>query len=333
MDRRGREGHHRRDGRLGRHHRRGDRRNRRHHRDEEHQLRHHHRVDEEHRHHRDSRHRPIGQQELRDDRHQEGAELACHWGHEEVQEAAELACLRECEEAWEAQLWLLALLASHQRSPVQALLELEPTGPQQPGPVPSVRAQGLEGWGPEPASALVDALAWLTRRVTERPAAAPVRVRVRVWALARAPLPLVRVPASVPVLALVPVLAPLLLVLAQGPAEPEPWASASASAPQRQARVRARAQARLHGSGHHARPCDANGQLGARRCWRSDSSPRCPGHRKDRGSPGWTSPFLLRAHRHGLLLARMTHPRGSADGLGQEAGRVERHCWHEPRRC
>lgn len=102
----------------------------------------------------------------------------------------------------------------------------------------------------------------------------------------------------------------LVRVPARGPerAQGRPSASAWEWASAFQRRARAPARARLRGSGLHARPCAEDDQLGAQRCLRSDSSPRCQEHRKDRGSPDWTSPFLLRAHRHGLLLARMTHP-------------------------
>ena len=103
--------------------------------------------------------------------------------------------------------------------------------------------------------------------------------------------------------------------------------SASVSAPRQWAwvrvRVRVPALVPAHESNLHALPCDAGDQPAVPRCWRSDSSPRCREHHKDRGSPDWTSPFLLRAHRHGLLLARMTHPRGLAGRTGVSSRSTE----------
>ncbi len=256
---------------------------------------------------RDSRRRRNGKAEHRGVRHQGAVGSACHSAREAGRGAVGSACHRASEEAWAVQFQPQAPSARERRVRVrvvsgreQQLLDARALVRERPVRE-RVRTQ-----------ASVDASAWSTpcgSELVPAPVRGPVQGRVQErgsvqepgwvrgrpgWVRGRprvqAALQQRRVPVSV------------------RPASASALAWARALRPP--ARARVRALARLRESDPLARPCGADDRPVARQCWRSDSSPRCREHRKGRGSPDWTSPVLLRAHRHGLLLARMTHPRG-----------------------
>lgn len=272
----------------------------------------------------------------RDDPRRGAGESACHSDREAARGAGESAFRWACEEALRDQLLSWPRLEPRRMTPRPPQRERRQLGrefPERPA-APGLRAApGSRPRGAVPQPEASEFRRGVRPRQAAGPAEVPERVEEQPWgagsmAAGRAGRPCEPGPqvsmtrpsaqASGPAAASrLPAGRRARRVLARAP-WPARWAwvrPSSRPSPARvpAARVLAPVLVLVRGPGPHGGPFDAIDRLGARRCLRSDSSLRCPEHRKDRGSPDWTSPVLLRVHRHGLLLARKTHPRGSMD--------------------